>query len=110
MRPWHGDTSLPEAVDRRGTWRPIRPLTVMGIVLRKPAVIAAVIAAVSVAILLVVNHTYLIIDRRPPPTPPGTTFNAAKDAGADVTPTPPESPIKLTPAGPTPVQPASPAK
>jgi hypothetical protein len=64
----------------------------------------------SIAILLVVNHTHLIIDRRPPPTPPGTTFNAAKDAGADVTPTPPESPIKPTPPGPTPVQPASPAK
>jgi len=33
---------------------------------------------------------------------------AAKDAGADVTPTPPEAPIKPTPPGP--VQPAIPAK
>jgi hypothetical protein len=82
----------------------------MGFVLRKPAIIATIIAAVSVAFLLVVNHTNLVIDRRPPPTPPGTTFNAAKDAGADVTPTQPESPIKPTQPGPTPVQPASPAK
>jgi hypothetical protein len=82
----------------------------MGFVLGKPAIIATIIAAVSVAFLLVVNHTNLVIDRRPPPTPPGTTFNAAKDAGADVIPTQPESPIKPAPAGPAPVQPAIPAK
>jgi hypothetical protein len=82
----------------------------MDAVFRKPAIIATIVAAFSIAILLVVSHTNLIIDRRPPPTPPGTTFNAAKDAGADVTPTPPEAPIKPTPPGPTPVQPASPAK
>jgi hypothetical protein len=50
--------------------------------LRKPVVIATIVAALSIAILLVVNHTNLIIDKRPPKTPPGTTFNAVKDAGA----------------------------
>jgi hypothetical protein len=82
----------------------------MDAVFRKPAIIAAIVAAFSIAILLVVNHTNLIIDRRPPPTPPGTTFTAAQDAGADVTPTLPESLIKPAPPGPTPVQPAIPAK
>jgi hypothetical protein len=82
----------------------------MATVLQRPAVIAAILAAVSIAILLVVNHTNLVIDRRAPATPPGTTFNAARDAGAVVTPTQPESPIKPVPPGPTPVQPASPAK
>ena len=64
-------------------------------VLRKPAVIAAIVATVSIAIMLLVNHTNLIVDRRPPQTPPGTTFNTVHDAGAEVTPTQPESPIKL---------------
>jgi hypothetical protein len=85
-------------------------LTGMATALRKPAIIAIIVAAVSIAGLLVVNHTNLIVDWRPPPTPPGTTFNAANGTGATVTPTQPESPLKPTPPGPTPVQPAAPAK
>ena len=53
------------------------------------------------------EHTNLIIDRRPPLTPPGTTFNAVKDAGAEMAPTEPESPIKVSPLGPEPVTPPS---
>jgi hypothetical protein len=72
-------------------------------VLRKPAVIAAIVATVSIAIMLLVNHTNLIVDKRPPQTPPGTTFNTVNDAGAEITPTQPESPIKLPSRVPTPV-------
>jgi hypothetical protein len=80
----------------------------MEIVFRKPVIIAAIIATASIATLLVVNHTNLVIDRRPPQTPPGTTFNAVNGAGAVATPSQPELPIKPTPPGPTPVQPANP--
>ena len=79
-------------------------------VLRKPVIIAAIVAALSIATLLVVNHTTLIVDLRPPQTPPGTTFHATKDAGAEVAPTMPEAAIKPTPPGPKPVQPAAPTK
>jgi hypothetical protein len=71
-------------------------------VLRKPVVIAAIVAIVSIAAMLVVDHTNLIVERRPPPTPPGTTFNAVNNAGVEITPSQPESPIKLPPAGPKP--------
>jgi hypothetical protein len=82
----------------------------METVLRKPAIIAVIVAAVSIATLLVVNHTNLIVDRRPPQTPPGTTFNTVNGVGATVAPTLPESSIKPTPPGPAPVQPANPTK
>jgi hypothetical protein len=82
----------------------------MEIVLRKPVIIAAIIAAVSIATLLLVNHTNLIVDRRPPQTPPGTTFNTVNGVGANVSPTQPEPSIKPVPPGPAPVQPAAPAK
>ena len=82
----------------------------MEMVLRKPAIIAAIVAAVSLATLLVVNHTNWVVDRRPPQTPPGTTFNTVNGAGASVAPTTPESSIKPKPAGPEPIQPASPTK
>jgi hypothetical protein len=72
-------------------------------VLRKPVVIAAIVAIISVASMIVVNHTNLIVDRRPPHTPPGTTFNAVNNAGAEITPSQPDSPIKLPSLGPTPV-------
>ena len=78
----------------------------MDTALRKPAIIAMIVAVVSIAILLVVNHTNLIVDRRPPQTPPGTTFNAVNGAGGTVTPTQPDPPIKAMPPGPAPVQPA----
>jgi hypothetical protein len=71
--------------------------------LRKPAVIAAIVATVAIATMLVVNHTNLIVDRRPPQTPPGTTFNTINDAGAEITPTQPQSPIKLPSLVPPPV-------
>ena len=80
----------------------------MAIVLRKPVVIAAIVAAVSIAAMFVVDHTNLIVDRRPAKTPPGTTFNAANEAGATVSPTTPESAIKPKPPGPEPVQPTIP--
>lgn len=82
----------------------------MAIVLRKPVVIAAIVAAISMAAIFLVDHTNLIVDRQPAKSPPGTTFNTANDAGATVSPTLPESPIKPTPPGPAPVQPAIPAK
>jgi hypothetical protein len=72
-------------------------------VLRKPLVIAAIVAIISIATMLVVDHTNLVVDRRPPYTPPGTTFNAVNNAGAEITPSQPESPIKLPSSGPTPV-------
>ena len=78
-------------------------LTRMERVLRKPAVISAIVAIVSIAAMLVVDHTNLIVDRRPPHTPPGTTFNAVNNAGAEITPSQPESPIKLPSVGPKPV-------
>jgi hypothetical protein len=53
--------------------------------------------------MLAVNHTNLVIDRRPPQTPPGTTFNVVNGASAESTPTQPESPIKLPSMGPAPV-------
>jgi hypothetical protein len=82
----------------------------MEIALRKPAIIAIIVASASIATLLVVNHTNLIVDWRPPPTPPGTTFNAANSVGATVNPSQLDSPIKPKPPGPTPVQPANPTK
>ena len=82
----------------------------MDTVLRKPAVIAVIVAAISLAGMLVVNHTNLVVDRRPPQTPPGTTFNTVNGAGGIVAPTMPDSSINPTPPGPAPVQPASPAK
>ena len=78
--------------------------------LRKPVVIAAIAAVLSISILLLVNRTSLIVDLHPRQKPPGTTFNAAKDADASVAPTIPEPALKPTPPGPTPVNPAVPTK
>jgi hypothetical protein len=74
---------------------------------RKPVVIAASWDAISAAALIIVIHTNLIIDKRPPLTSSGTTFHAVKDAGAEMTPTQPESPVKVPPAGPEPLTPPS---
>jgi hypothetical protein len=82
----------------------------MASILRKPVVIAAIVAVLSIATLLLINHTTLIVDLRPPPTPPGTTFHAVKYASANAAPTLPETAIKPTPPGPKSVQPAIPAK
>ncbi|MBR1147668.1 hypothetical protein [Bradyrhizobium sp. AUGA SZCCT0431] len=59
----------------------------MATVLRKPVIIAAIVAAVSITTIILVDHTNLIVDRRAPQTPPGTTFNTVNDAGATVNPT-----------------------
>jgi hypothetical protein len=69
--------------------------------LRAP-VIAGIVAVVSIAIM-VVSYTNLIVDWGPPQTPPGTTFNAVNDAGAEITPTEPESRIKPSSLVPTPI-------
>lgn len=82
----------------------------MSSLLRKPVIIAAIVAVVSISVLLLINHTNLIVDLHPRQTPPGTTFNAANDADATVTPTIPEPALKPKPPGPTPVQPAVPTK
>jgi hypothetical protein len=78
-------------------------------ILAKPVVIAAIIAAIGVATMAVVllNRTYQFVDRRPPQSPPGTTFNVVNDAGAQISPTTPESKIKLPPMGPPPIEPPS---
>jgi hypothetical protein len=72
--------------------------------LRKPAVIAVIVAAILIAAMFVVDHTNLIVDRRPPQTPPGTTFNSVNGAGAAIVPTELESPVKLPSLVPTPVE------
>ncbi|MBS0530972.1 MAG: hypothetical protein JSS22_16500 [Proteobacteria bacterium] len=79
----------------------------MGSILLKPVTIVAIIAVVSSGILFVANHTTLLPNRLPK-APPGTTFHAAQDAGAEVTPSHVESPIKPKPAGPAPAAPANP--
>jgi hypothetical protein len=73
--------------------------------LRNPVVIAAIVATLSIATMIVVDHTNLVVDRRPPQTPPGTTFKAMNDAGARIAPSEPESPIKPPLPGPKPVSP-----
>ena len=78
-------------------------------ILRKPAVIAVIVATISVAAMIVVDHTNLIVDRLPPQTPPGTSFNAVNSAGAEITPSRLESPIKLPSLVPTPAEPPNPA-
>jgi hypothetical protein len=45
---------------------------------RKPVVIATIVAALSIAILLVGNHTNLIIDKRPPKTTTGNDFQCGE--------------------------------
>jgi hypothetical protein len=52
-------------------------------------IIAAIVAIVSIAVLLIVNHTNLVVDRRPRQSPPGTTFNTVNSAGAVATPSQP---------------------
>ena len=78
-------------------------------ILRKPVVIAAIIAAIGVATMAVVlvNRTYHVVDKRPLQSPPGTTFNVVNDAGAQISPTTPESKIKLPQMGRKPVEPPS---
>jgi hypothetical protein len=56
--------------------------------------IAAIIAVLSIVTMGIVNHTNLVVDHRPPITPPGTTYHAVRDAGAEIAPTRPPSPLE----------------
>lgn len=75
--------------------------------LRKPATIVAIIAIVSAGTLFVTDHTSLFPSQRPT-APTGTTVHKVRDAGAEVTPSHMESPIKPKPAGPQPASPPNP--
>jgi hypothetical protein len=69
--------------------------------IRNPVVIAIIVAVISMAALFVIDYANLNPSR--PESPPGTTFRTVNDAGATVTPTAPESPVKLpspAPVGP----------
>jgi hypothetical protein len=81
----------------------------MQTILRKPITIVTLVAVLSVAVLIVVNHTDLFSGRQPT-APPGTTFNTVQDAGGEVTPTRPESRIKPPQPGPEPAAPAQPTR
>jgi len=81
----------------------------MASLLQKPVTIVAVIAALSTGTLFVANHSNLLPNRLPK-APPGTTFHAAQDAGAEVMPSHVESPIKPKQAGPAPATPANPTR
>ena len=78
-------------------------------ILRKPVTIVAVIAILSSITLFVANHTGLLPNRLPV-APPGTTFHAAQDAGAEVMPSHVDSPIKPKQAGPSPASPPNPTR
>ena len=71
---------------------------------KKPVVITAAVALIGAA-LIIVSYTDFL--RRPPLTPHGTTYHVVKDAGAVMSPTEPETPIKVSPAGPEPLTPPS---
>jgi hypothetical protein len=77
--------------------------------LRKPVTIVVVVAIASSAALFVANHTNLLPSRLPT-APPGTTFNTVQDAGAAVTPSHAESPLKPKQAGPPPARPPNPTR
>jgi hypothetical protein len=80
----------------------------MANIFQRPVVIAAIVAAVSIITIGIVNHTNLVVDRRPPITPPGTTFNKVKDAGAQMAPTQPASPLDPPRVGQAPAEPKKP--
>lgn len=68
-------------------------LTGMASIFQRPVTIAAMVAVFSIIVMAIVNHTNLVVDHRPPITPPGTTFHSVNDAGAQMTPTRPPSPL-----------------
>jgi hypothetical protein len=77
----------------------------MAHIFQRPVIIAAIIAALSIITMALVNHTDLIVNHRPPLTPPGTTFNTVDDAGGQMAPT--QLPSRLEPlrADPAPLVP-----
>lgn len=81
----------------------------MHTLLQKPVTIVALVAAISVAVLIVVNHSGLLASWQPA-APPGTTFNSVQSAGAELTPSQPESRIKPPQPGPELAAPAHPTR
>jgi hypothetical protein len=77
----------------------------MARIFQQPVIIAAIVAALSIITMGVINHTDLVVDHRPPLTPPGTTFNTVKDAGAQMAPTQPPSPLEPQRVDPAPLVP-----
>jgi hypothetical protein len=63
----------------------------MGLSLKHPAIIALMVAVVSIAVLAA--SFKWPAERKS--APPGTTFNTARSAGATVTPTEPPSKIEV---------------
>jgi hypothetical protein len=63
-------------------------------IFQQPVILAAIVAALSIITMGVINHTDLVVDHRPPATPPGTTFKTVNDAGGQVAPTQPPSPLE----------------
>jgi hypothetical protein len=77
----------------------------MARIFQRPVIIAAIIAALSIITMGLINHTDLIVNHRPPLTPPGTTFNTVNDAGGQVAPTLPPSRLEPPRADPAPLVP-----
>jgi hypothetical protein len=77
----------------------------MARIFKRPVIIAAIVAALSIITMGIVNHTNLIVEHRPPLTPPGTTFHTVKDAGAQMAPTQPVSPLEPPRSDPAPLSP-----
>jgi hypothetical protein len=55
-------------------------------IFQRPVIIAAIVAALSIFTMGVVNHTDLVVEHRPPLTPPGTIFNTVNNAGGQMAP------------------------
>jgi hypothetical protein len=72
----------------------------MASIFQRPVVIAAIVAALSIITIIVVDHTDFVVEQRPRTTPPGTTFNTVNDAGGQLAPTQPASPLEPPRVGP----------
>jgi hypothetical protein len=68
-------------------------------------IVAAIVAVLSIITMGVINHTDLVVDHRPPLSPPGTTFNTVNDAGGQMVPTQPPSPLEPPRVDPAPLVP-----
>ena len=82
-----------------------RALSGMAHIFQRPVIIASIVAVFSIITMGIVNHTNLVVDHRPPLTPPGTTFHTVKDAGAEMSPTQPVSPLEPPRSDPAPLAP-----
>jgi hypothetical protein len=91
------------------TWQPPRgnanipgALTGMTRIFQRPVIIAlmvAVLSTIALGIHLVLSH------RTSKSSPPGTTFNTVRDAGAQMAPTQPLSPLEPPRVDPAPSAP-----